>query len=261
MNTDLEVLYSKYNPLCNQNITSVIVFGSPLPNEISQPDRPPPPSPPPPQQNTTPLKPNPQPEIQHTANTKETSNPESTQPVYETIPPKPVRIENTNPPVTNSLPVTTLPVTTSPVITNPPVPDTKEGTEKNTEKELSDSDLSFRLFGSTESSNILRTLQEKIGSVKASIIERIEKVHQTQTLSQNITQLLLQKQYDTASYRLPVVIKEIQSTPGVKPPRGLYYINRNGRKIYLNESQRRKWKQGDEIAGCIKGCSAIDLNI
>ena len=83
----------------------------------------------------------------------------------------------------------------------------------------------------------------------------METKHQNENLTQNVTNLLLQKQYNTSSYRLPVVIKSIQTTQGVKPPRGLYYMSKTGRKVYLNESQRRKWLNGDEIAGCIDGCS------
>ena len=82
---------------------------------------------------------------------------------------------------------------------------------------------------------------------------------QQESLTQSVENLLLQKQYDTAYYKLPVVIKEIQSTPGKNPPHGLYYINRMGKKIYLKESQKQKWKNGQEIAGCIKGCNPHDM--
>jgi hypothetical protein len=77
----------------------------------------------------------------------------------------------------------------------------------------------------------------------------------SQALSQSIGDTLLRKQYETTSYRLPVVIKELKSTPGKKLPHGLYYLNRHGNKVYLSKSQQMKWKNGEEIAGCIKGCS------
>ena len=278
MDVDLEAVYSKYNPLCNQNITSVVVFGSTVPTDPSlQPSANSNPSLPHVNSNPLTFEPLIVPPLENT----------TSQDIPQSIPsvPSTQQSEKDNIPTDTLVPPTdTLPMPTDMlpppssdtkvvhepdppseptqvVSTTPPedkheVEDIFKDKSEPDDHEPSDDDLSFRLFGSKEPSDILRTLQEKIGSVKASIMERIEKVHQTQTLSQNITQLLLQKQYDTASYRLPVVMKEIQTTPGVKPPRGLYYINRNGRKIYLNESQRRKWKQGDEIPGCIKGCSA-----
>lgn len=76
----------------------------------------------------------------------------------------------------------------------------------------------------------------------------------------NTTPLALSKQYNTAFYRLPIIMKEIESTEGVTPPQGLYYTNRLGKKIYLKEYQRKQWQNG-QLPGCIKGCSSADLGV
>jgi hypothetical protein len=133
-------------------------------------------------------------------------------------------------------------------------------------------DLQSVRFGSAEeqkppakSAFSLEGLKSKISEWKKTIGDKmqqlIETKQQNENLTQNVSNLLLQKQYNVSSYRLPIVIKSIQSTQGVKPPRGLYYISKTGRKMYLNESQRRKWLNGDEIAGCIEGCNKESMKI
>ena len=124
------------------------------------------------------------------------------------------------------------------------------------------SDLQFSKFGSAEETPLfsLEGLKFKVNEWKKTIGEKMQRLldtkHQNENLTQNVTNLLLQKQYNTSSYKLPVVIKSIKPTAGIKPPRGLYYMSKSGRKVYLNQSQRQKWLNGDEIAGCIDGCSS-----
>jgi hypothetical protein len=152
----------------------------------------------------------------------------------------------------------TVPGSTVPVPTSLSIPPCESSTY---EDDNDDSDIEGKIFGS--GAELLHTIREKVISVKETLQEKIkEKLeeltstqHKTETLSQSVTNMLLEKQYNTAGYRLPVVMKVINHTPGVKPPHGLYYINRTGRKIYLNPSQRKKWLKGEEIAGCIQGCS------
>jgi hypothetical protein len=103
----------------------------------------------------------------------------------------------------------------------------------------------------------LKTIQKNVETNLSSSLKLHQNTHEH--LTQSIEKIILQKQYDTAYYKLPIVMKEIKSTPGIKPPQGLYYINRLGKKIYLKESQKQKWKNGQEIAGCIKGCSKNDI--
>jgi len=120
-----------------------------------------------------------------------------------------------------------------------------------------------QIFGSGTSMSILNNLQEKVSQVKTKVEETMKNSFNqsiiSQSLTQNIEKTLLHKQYETAAYRLPVVIKELKTTLGKKPPQGLYYLNRYGNKIYLSKSQQMKWKNGEEIAGCIKGCSKDDI--
>ena len=61
-------------------------------------------------------------------------------------------------------------------------------------------------------------------------------------------------QYDSAYYKLPVVIKRMR--------RGLqgavYYINGRGKRVYLTERQRALWRNGN-LPGCIEGCNPAEL--
>ena len=264
---NFELRFAKYNPLHSQRITSLIVFGSPnlvsessrlnLPSNLdvsimdnrhsSTPDLTP--------RTHSPLSPPlSQPQPQTDSPPLSQSPPQTNSPPLSPSPPPP----QTDSPLSPSPPLSQLPPL-SPSLPLSPSPPSFFPPDDDEHESESDDDLRAKIFGSA-STNVLKSLQEQIGSAKTLIQKKLEQLHtQTQTLTQNVTQLLMQKQYDTASYRLPVVIKEIQSTPGTLPPKGLFYINRKGRKIYLNDSQRRRWLQGDEIAGCIKGCSSHEL--
>jgi len=140
---------------------------------------------------------------------------------------------------------------------------------KNSEMDTDDdsdlSDIEDMKFGSAMSSFSLESLKSKVGEWKEALENKIhqliDKKQETQNLTENVSNLLLKKQYEISSYRLPVVIKSIKTSPNIKPPQGLYYISRSGRKIYLNSSQKRKWMNGEEIAGCIDGCSSNNTPI
>lgn len=135
------------------------------------------------------------------------------------------------------------------------------------EEDDDDDDFNDRIFGSSgHQVSILENLQEKLGQIKTQIKSQASEqsnpqLYKTiaQALSQSVGDALLRKQYETTFYRLPVVIKELKSTPGKKPPHGLYYLNRHGHKVYLSKSQQSKWRNGQEIAGCIKGCSINEI--
>ena len=69
---------------------------------------------------------------------------------------------------------------------------------------------------------------------------------------------LTKKQYETAFYKLPVVMKSIKTDSTHKLPTGLYYINHNGNKVYLKEYQKQQWLNGT-LPGCIDCCSPSEV--
>jgi len=81
---------------------------------------------------------------------------------------------------------------------------------------------------------------------------------QSNDLAQKLDSTIMNKQYQTAFYRLPVVMKKIRSSEHLSPPEGLHYINNKGHKTYLKNYQKRQWEKG-QLPGCIEGCDPQTL--
>jgi len=228
----------RYNPLCQQRVTSLLVFGAGTPAPPSLPVTAPPPSsslpvtpaplpiPPPPDPIPPPSVP-PAPPIAPPA--PPISPPKSNPPLVPPVPSFPIPPSNPDPspPTPPSNPEPSPPTPPS----NPDLP--APSLAPSNAEQASTEALRVQIFGSAANAPATRAPVTLVPTaVKGS--------------SSSVP--ALPKQYDTALYRLPVPFSHHS-----RHLTELYYIGPAGRKFFLNAAQRRQWRQGDETVGCING--------
>jgi hypothetical protein len=105
---------------------------------------------------------------------------------------------------------------------------------------------------------LAQKLKTALGRIAVQEHELHDQAQEADVLAEQINTTLANKQYQTAFYKLPVVMKHVRTDDHQTPPRGLYYYNRKGHKVYLKDYQKEQWLNGN-LPGCVSGCSPDEI--